>query len=193
MLLFQDPKDFLIAYENMFEFLIQEHWDSITGELTTRDVKAMTFYDIVLDLILLDAFEDLESPPSSVVAVINNRWLSQGFKETALTTAVWSVIKSKRRKLLYPKGFLAHFYSISEQVTPILVWGFLGPDKDLKEMCCLFKDNVIEHLQDIFNFQKCRYTSVEEFSKDILKLSRERMNLLNEQLAPSLRNSGESC
>ena len=42
----------------------------------------MSFFDIVLDFILMDAFEDLESPPSSVVAVLRNRWLSDSFKET---------------------------------------------------------------------------------------------------------------
>lgn len=42
----------------------------------------MSFFDIVLDFILMDAFEDLESPPSSVLAVLRNRWLSDSFKET---------------------------------------------------------------------------------------------------------------
>ena len=42
----------------------------------------MTFYDIVIDFILLDAFDDLENPPSSVTTVVQNRWLSNGFKET---------------------------------------------------------------------------------------------------------------
>lgn len=42
----------------------------------------MNFFDIVLDFILMDAFEDLESPPSSVVAILRNRWLSDSFKET---------------------------------------------------------------------------------------------------------------
>ena len=46
----------------------------------------MNFFDIVLDFILMDAFEDLESPPSSVVAVLRNRWLSDSFKETVTHT-----------------------------------------------------------------------------------------------------------
>ena len=48
---------------------------------------------------LIDIFQDLESPPSSVLAVMKNRWLSNGFKETALQTAIWSVLKAKRRLL----------------------------------------------------------------------------------------------
>lgn len=42
----------------------------------------MTFYDVVIEFILFDAFDDLENPPSSVTAVVQNRWLSNGFKET---------------------------------------------------------------------------------------------------------------
>lgn len=45
-------------------------------------VVCMSFFDIVLDFILMDAFEDLESPPASVLAVLRNRWLSDSFKET---------------------------------------------------------------------------------------------------------------
>jgi hypothetical protein len=59
----------------------------------------MNFYDIALDFLLFDAFDDLESPPVSIVTVMQNRWLSNGFKETALSTAVWSVLKAKRRLL----------------------------------------------------------------------------------------------
>ena len=47
-----------------------------------HQVKVISFYDVVMDFILMDAFDDLENPPSSVTAVVNNRWLSNGFKET---------------------------------------------------------------------------------------------------------------
>jgi len=84
---FQDPKDFVIAYEDMLDFLQDErNWVSMEQELSLKGVKAMTFYDVVLDYILMDAFEDLESPPSSVTAVVQNRWLSNGFKETVCTS-----------------------------------------------------------------------------------------------------------
>lgn len=42
----------------------------------------MNFFDVALDFILMDALEDLENPPSSVVAILRNRWLSDSFKET---------------------------------------------------------------------------------------------------------------
>lgn len=41
--------------------------------------------------------------------------------------------------LKYPKGFMAHFYSISEKISPLMAWGFLGPDENLKETCLYFK------------------------------------------------------
>lgn len=67
----------------MISFLQDNNsWPEIEAELTARGVKAMTFYDIVLDYILMDAFEDLDSPPASVMAVVQNRWLSNGFKES---------------------------------------------------------------------------------------------------------------
>ncbi|XP_065202883.1 mitoguardin [Planococcus citri] len=166
----KDPKEFLIAYEEMLTFLSDEKcWEEIEKELTARGVKAMTFYDIVLDYILLDAFEDLDTPPSSVLAVVQNRWLSNGFKESALATAVWSVLRAKKRMLKFPNGFMAHFYSISEKISPLMAWGFLGPDEDLKETCVYFKEQVMSFLNDIFSFRCCRYTSVEDLAEDIMK------------------------
>jgi len=37
------------------------------------------------------------------------------------------------------KGFIAHFYAVSETVSPMLAWGFLGPEGPLKDMCYFFK------------------------------------------------------
>ncbi|MBZ3883693.1 Protein FAM73A, partial [Sciurus carolinensis] len=47
-----------------------------------RKVKNLNFYDVVLDFILMDSFEDLENPPTSIQNVVNNRWLNSSFKET---------------------------------------------------------------------------------------------------------------
>lgn len=115
------------------------NWSAIKDELAGRQVFDLTFYDIVLDFILLDAFDDLENPPGAILAVINNRWLSQNFKETALSTAVWSVLKAKRRILKYPNGFISHFYSITEHLVPTLAWGFMGNNKELNRLCTFLK------------------------------------------------------
>ncbi|XP_050092199.1 mitoguardin [Anopheles aquasalis] len=173
----KDPKDFLVAYESMLEFLQNPaSWNDIELELESRNVKAMTFYDVVLDFIILDAFRDLDAPPNSVLAVINNRFLSNSFKETALTTAVWSVLKAKKRLLKFPNGFMSHFYCITEQLSPLMVWGFFGPNETLKEVCKYFKEETIAFLSDIYNFQKCRFTTVEELAHDILECMHKRAN-----------------
>lgn len=64
-----------LGYENILKY-IQDHnnWNQLEDELRHKGVKALTFYDVVLDYILMDAFEDLESPPSSVTGVVQNRW-----------------------------------------------------------------------------------------------------------------------
>lgn len=180
----KDPKDFLIGYEEMLKFLQEPlNWRDLEEELSVKGVKALTFYDIVLDYILMDAFEDLESPPSSVTAVVQNRWLSNGFKETALTTAVWSVLKAKRKMLKFPTGFMAHFYTISEQLSPLLAWGFLGPDESLKETCIFFREQVMGFLADIFNFQKCKFNSVEDLAEDVLASVKVRVENVCQRLS----------
>ena len=118
---------------------MESNWKAIKDELATRDVQYMNFYDVALDFILLDAFEDLDAPPSAIVTVIQNGWLSQSFKETALSTAVWSVLKAKRKMLKYPDGFISRFYAISEYLVPVLAWGFLGTDEKLKKFCNYLK------------------------------------------------------
>ncbi|XP_042563072.1 mitoguardin 2-like, partial [Clupea harengus] len=136
----KSPKAFLENYEEMLLYTQREEtWPTTKMELEGRGVVCMNFFDIVLDFILMDAFEDLESPPSSVVAVLRNRWLSDSFKETALSTACWSVLKAKRRLLMVPDGFISHFYCISEHVSPVLAFGFLGPRQHLSEVCIIFK------------------------------------------------------
>ena len=58
---------------------------------STLQVKVLSFYDVVIDFILLDSFDDLENPPKSVVSVVNNRWLSNGFKESVKTAFLLTV------------------------------------------------------------------------------------------------------
>lgn len=41
--------------------------------------------------------------------------------------------------LKFPTGFMAHFYAISEQMSPLMAWGFLGPDENLRDTCLFFK------------------------------------------------------
>lgn len=180
----KDPRDCLKAYDNILEFIqLEENWSIMEEELKARGVKCLSFYDVVLDFIILDAFEDLESPPPSVLAVMQNRWLSNGFKETALATAVWSVLKAKRHALKYSNGFINHFYAISEHISPVLAWGFLGPDENLKQVCFSFKDEILGFLCDIFDFTVVRYSKVEDLSSDILEVARIRYEKMGEKFS----------
>ncbi|XP_034047900.1 mitoguardin 2 isoform X2 [Thalassophryne amazonica] len=175
----KSPKPFLESYEEMLLYTRREEtWTVTQMELEGRGVVCMNFFDIVLDFILMDAFEDLECPPSSVVAVLRNRWLSDSFKETALATACWSVLKAKRRLLMVPDGFISHFYTISEHVSPVLAFGFLGPKKHLNEVCTIFKQQIVQYLKDMFDHDKIRFTSIHCLAEDILKLSHRRSDIL---------------
>ncbi|NXL28242.1 MIGA2 protein, partial [Glaucidium brasilianum] len=175
----KNPKAFLESYEEMLHYALkQETWPTTQQELEGRGVVCMSFFDIVLDFILMDAFEDLENPPSSVLAVLRNRWLSDSFKETALATACWSVLKAKRRLLMVPDGFISHFYSVSEHVSPVLAFGFLGPKQQLSEVCSFFKHQIVQYLKDMFDLDNVRYTTVQSLAEDILQLSRRRSEIL---------------
>ncbi|KAG7220930.1 hypothetical protein INR49_017780 [Caranx melampygus] len=186
----KSPKRFEEVFEEMISFLEHtEHWENTEVELATRGVKHLNFYDIVLDFILMDSFEDLENPPISIQNVINNRWLNSSFKETAVASSCWSVLKQKRQHMKVPDGFIAHFYTVCEQISPVLAWGFLGPKSSLHDFCCFFKDQVLHFLKDIFDLDKVRYTSVESLAEDMLHLLHRRSELLLAYLgADSLRH-----
>ncbi|POI33345.1 hypothetical protein CIB84_002903 [Bambusicola thoracicus] len=97
---FQNPKKFEDVFDEMIYFLEQtDHWDNTEMELAARGVKNLNFYDVVLDFILMDSFEDLENPPISIQNVVNNRWLNSSFKETAVASSCWSVLKQKRQQM----------------------------------------------------------------------------------------------
>lgn len=181
----KDAEEFYAAFDKLLTYIEQpENWPKIEAELAGRGVKVISFYDICLDFIMMDAFDDLENPPSTVTAVVNNRWLSNGFKETALATACWSVLKAKRRLLKYPDGFISHFYTVSEHTSPVLAWGFLGPESPMKPVCNFFKDLVMGFIRDIFNFQEVRYSTVEDLAEDILLKAREASERAWQHLAP---------
>ncbi|XP_015246994.1 PREDICTED: protein FAM73A [Cyprinodon variegatus] len=175
----KSPKRFEEVFEELIFFLEQtDHWEDTELELASRGVRHLNFYDVVLDFILMDSFEDLENPPISIQNVINNRWLNSSFKETAVASSCWSVLKQKRQHLKVSNGFIAHFYTVCEQISPVLAWGFLGPKSSLHEFCCFFKDQVLHFLKDVFDLDKVRYSSVETLAEDMLHLLHRRSELL---------------
>ena len=182
----KDPKEFLLSFDDVLEFLSEKGVETqVMEELSSRNVKCMNFYDICLDYILIDSFEDLESPPSSVLAVMKNRWLSNSFKESALHTALWSVFQAKRRLLHFPNGFKAKFYNVSEILTPTLAWAFFGPDEELGSMVNEFKEQVLGFLRDIFSFHSADYKTVESLSKSVMSLAKARLDTIKRKLGCS--------
>ncbi|XP_056388620.1 mitoguardin 1 isoform X2 [Hyla sarda] len=166
----KNPRKFEAAYDEMICFLNNPHsWSTMENELFGRGVKNINFYDIFLDFIVMDSFEDLENPPLSIQNVVNNRWLNSSFKETAVTSSCWTVIKQKKQQVKSPDGFFAHFYAVCEEICPVLAWGFLAPRNALYELCCSYKDQILHFLKDIFDLEKVRYSSVENLSEDILQ------------------------
>jgi len=179
----KDPKEFLLAFDDMLDFLSEEGTDKqMLEELSSRNVQSINFYDVCLDYILIDSFEDLESPPSSVMAVMKNRWLSNSFKESALQTAIWSVFQAKRRLLQFPNGFKARFYNVSEILTPTLAWAFFGPDEDLCKLMNEFKEQVLGFLRDMFSFHSADYTTLDSLTQSVMSLAKARLDTVKRKL-----------
>ncbi|KFM71843.1 Protein FAM73A, partial [Stegodyphus mimosarum] len=84
--------------------------------------------------------------------------------------------------LKYSDGFISRFYYVSEHLIPVLAWGFYGPDENLKEICLYFKEEVMGFMYDIFNFNKVRYTKVEELASDVMQLANLRFDRTIERL-----------
>lgn len=175
----KDPSDFQAAFDELIQYTSSsDNWKQIKEELTERGVKEMSFYDVLLDFVLMDAFDDLETPPYTVATAVQNRWLSARIKETALTTAIWGVLKAKTSYLQDPYGFMAHFYVVAQYVSPLLAWGFMGTDEELKQVCEYFKSHIIGFVKDLFNFDTADYSSIESLCDSILRLAKERFRLL---------------
>ncbi|XP_045147671.1 mitoguardin 1 [Echinops telfairi] len=190
----KNPKKFEDVFDEMMYFLEQtDHWDSTEMELAARGVKNINFYDVVLDFILMDSFEDLENPPTSIQNVVNNHWLNSSFKETAVASSCRSVLRQKKQQMKIPDGFFAHFYAICEHISPVLAWGFLGPRNSLYDLCCCFKNQVVFFLKDIFDFEKVRYSNMETLAEDLMQLLFRRMELLMAYLGADALKHTSSC
>ncbi|XP_067310387.1 mitoguardin 1 [Pseudorasbora parva] len=190
----KNPKRFEEVFEEMISFMEQtDHWENTETELSARGVKHLNFYDIVLDFILMDSFEDLENPPVSIQNVVNNRWLNNSFKETAVASSCWSVLKQKRQHMKVQDGFIAHFYAVCEHISPVLAWGFLGPKNSLHDFCGFFKEQVLFFLKDIFDLEKVRYSSLDTLSEDILHLLHRRSELLLAYLGSDMIHHLNGC
>ncbi|CAB3397503.1 unnamed protein product [Caenorhabditis bovis] len=183
----QDPMKFYVVYDDMLEFASSEkNLDLLQQDVSSRGVTHFGFYDIVIDFIILDAFEDLKSPPSAIYSVTKNYFMSNSMKYSTLNTIIWSIIKSKRQRLQNPDGFIAKFYSLSECVMPAITLGFLGTDERLGELCQYFKEQIVQIVLDMFNTQKVCYRSLEEMSEDVWIVMRNRLEAVQTRLSNEL-------
>jgi len=158
------PEPMIEAYNNFINFSSKTDPDEQLSEVKHRKVQMYNFFDIVLDFIVLDSFSDLSDPPKPVMTVINNRWLGERFKETSLTTCVWSIIKAKKGRVTVKNGFLYHYYSLWENVSPILAWGFMGPKSNkLSILCENLHKNLLGMIQDMFSFYSMDFSSQAKF------------------------------
>ncbi|XP_070991099.1 mitoguardin 2-like [Oncorhynchus clarkii lewisi] len=94
----------------------------------------------------------------------------------ALATACWSVLKAKRHLLMVPDGFISHFYAISEYVSPVLAFSFLGLRQHLSEVCTIFKQQIMQYLKDMFDH--VNVTSAQSLAEDLLSLSHRHSDIL---------------
>ena len=96
----RDARPFEAAFQDMMCFVADPmRWAVMEEELTERGVVRLTFYDIALDFTLLDAFDDMDRLPGTIVSVLQNRWLTDRMKETALNAGIWAMIKAKKSML----------------------------------------------------------------------------------------------
>ncbi|CAI4227414.1 unnamed protein product [Auanema sp. JU1783] len=183
----QDPKTFYEAFDKIMDFFSDDsNLEQMKDELSSRGVREIGFWDVVLDFVLLDSFEDLKQPPSAIYTVTKNVFLSHSMKLSTLTTVVWSMSKAKRQRLKFPNGFISHFYNISEAVIPSLALGFLGTDEGLRDLCQFFREQVIQLVVDVFNKKRVRYTTVKELSEDIWVVIQNRTEALQNRIGTEL-------
>lgn len=183
----QDPVKFFNAYDEMLEYVSNDrNEEQLRQDVEGRGVCETGFYDVAIDFIILDAFEDLKSPPSAVYSVTKNYFMSMSMKYSTLNTIIWSIIKSKRQRLKNPDGFIAKFYNISETVMPAITLGFLGTDERLGELCQYFKEQVVQFVLDVFNTQKVCYRSLEEMSEDVWIVMRNRLEAVQTRMSNEL-------
>ena len=137
----KNPTDFYNAYDRLMQYVNDPaNFETTQRELELRKVEEVNIWDVLFDFVLLDSFDDLRKPPSAIVALFRNNFFSRSFKESTLSSLIWSMIKAKRTKLIVQDGFIGHFYDISQIVSPMLIFAYFGDGpKAFQELCIYFK------------------------------------------------------
>uniref|UniRef100_A0A914D1L5 Uncharacterized protein n=1 Tax=Acrobeloides nanus TaxID=290746 RepID=A0A914D1L5_9BILA len=184
----KDPADFFDAYDRMTQFLKEpSSYQIMAEELMQRNVAEINMWDVLLDFILLDSFDDLKKPPSAIVALLKNSFISKYMKESSLNSIIWSMLKAKRARLAYRDGFIAHFYDISQVVSPTLTMALLGGSlKNIENLCIDFKENIFAFVVEIFNLQRVRYTTLQELTEDVKNALEQRLETIQVKFSNEL-------
>lgn len=183
-----DMRKCLSAYDELLEFVSDENnHDRIASEISERRIPELSFYDLVIDYIILESLDDLDSPPEIVKSIVSNKWVTSRFRQYSCQSAVTAALSLKRKALTHPDGFFAHFYSVLYYLSPTLAWGFLGVhrrdnpktneelrDQELKDKCEFLRESLLGLCRDIFSFDRVRYTTYQDLMSDIMDISRER-------------------
>lgn len=64
----------------------------------------MNIYDVALDFLLLDAFDDLADPPQALSSALQNSWFSEWMKQSVssvITTLFNVIVDVKYSSLVY--------------------------------------------------------------------------------------------
>ena len=90
----------------------------------------MNVYDIAMDFVLLDAFNDLDNPPSTIVAVLQNRWITDGMKKSVCHPISSSslLFSSPRLHSTSPFPLLS---SLSLKALSAAIWSLLKAKKSM--------------------------------------------------------------
>ncbi|KAK0429361.1 hypothetical protein QR680_011343 [Steinernema hermaphroditum] len=179
-----ETKDFVKAFDEIIAFLDDENNREImTEELGMRKVAQIGIWDVLLDFILLDCFDDMSAPPSAIVAILSNRFITRKMKETSLSTMLWTMIAAKRKRLHFSNGFMSKFYSVTETIAPPLTLAFFGGSSaSYRELCQYFKQQVYNLVGEIFSFNM-RYTCLAELTEDVHAALRKTIESLQIKIA----------
>jgi hypothetical protein len=122
------------------------------ASLSQKGIAEISIFDVVIDLCLLDGFDLLASPPSAMMSgkdhftttvnqalVLSNRWMSEDFKRTAMTTALWSYIGRCRSDPSNENPFMAKLFDLAKTIAPAICWGQMGPQRKFGELFRSFK------------------------------------------------------
>eukprot|EP00039_Didymoeca_costata_P026051 m.14809 g.14809 ORF g.14809 m.14809 type:complete len:422 (-) comp5211_c0_seq1:164-1429(-) len=172
-----DPNLFVSAVEKMERFIAKQM--SLDGgvclmkELGVKGVKEFTLFDIVLDFMLFDSFDDLKCPPQAVLNALQTTWVPSSVRKRGLRGAVWACARS-RRSMMPVDSFMQNFYDIAITVAPTLACGLLSVgDPEFVDLCKGFKSLMLEYIHDCFAIPgKDLRLSAEDYADKILEKTR---------------------